>query len=343
MSAPFEPGTCVVPAPRTVVSPASKPGLRDRWRALVRLRAGFHRQMACAGVATLAVCFVGCRLTQIRVTEAGTFALGGAVIAAVALPVLLYLEEKGKRYLREAILTILWAIFSALVLGIPVTIAARLAMGRALADEALVRWDRVLGVDVARIVAWAPHHWLGMLSIVSYAWVFPLMQAAIFLPIVAGKVKYAQQFLAANLVSFMMGLPLFALFPAVGSWYGFHLIVRPDQAACQAFIMAMRQPGPYVYQFPAGAICLPSYHVIWALLGVQALWWMRPLRIPLALLGALIVFSAITAGNHYFCDVLAGIAVAAVSMYAGHRMVYRKDASPHPASASKYEIEGTAR
>jgi membrane-associated phospholipid phosphatase len=40
----------------------------------------------------------------------------------------------------------------------------------------------------------------------------------------------------------------------------------------------------------------------------------RPIRIPVALLAGMIILSTLTTGWHYFSDVLAGIAVAAISM-----------------------------
>ena len=308
------------------------------------MRPGFNLQMAYAAVVTLAISFLGCRLTQVHVKDVGKLALGAMLIAMVALPIVLYLREKKKRYLQESVLTVLWVIFWAQILGFPVAIAARLGMARPLQDSVFIRWDHALGVDLPKLVAWAPNHWLGVASNMSYAWVFPLMQAAIFLSILAGKVKYAQRFLAANLVAFVVGLPLFAMFPAIGPWYGFHLAAQPYQMACQALIFLIRQPGPYVYQFPSGAICFPSYHVIWALLAVQALWWMRTVRVLLAALGALILFSTMTVGNHYFCDVLAGIPVAAIAMYAADRMMNWAPIEPALDNVSSAEkIAGVAR
>jgi membrane-associated phospholipid phosphatase len=200
------------------------------------------------------------------------------------------------------------------VLGFPVTVAARLGMGIGLQDMHFAQWDRLLGVHVPGIVAWTSRHRLESLSNKCYFLLFPLMQISIFLPILAGKVKHAQQFLAANLVAFALGLPVFALLPGIGPWYGYHLAARPDQAACQALIFLVRLPGPYLYQYPAGVICFPSFHVIWAILCVQALWVFRPLRMPVSLLSGLIIFSTLSVGNHYFCDVLAGILLAAVAI-----------------------------
>lgn len=344
MTSKHQSGSCIAVEPqRCAALPSSRVATWGEWRART-VRPGFNLQMAYAGAAALLVSFLGCRLTHIQVKAVGGLALGATLIAVIALPIALYLHEKRKQYLQESLLTVLWGIFWAEILGFPVAIAARLGIARPLQDANLLRWDQAVGIYVPKLVAWAPHHWLGIVSNMSYAWVFPLMQAAIFLPILAGELKYAQRFLLANLVAFVAGLPVFAMFPAIGPWYGFHLPVQPYQTACQALIFLIRQPGPFIYQFPSGAICFPSYHVIWALLGVQALWWMRPVRVLLVILAALILFSTMTVGNHYFVDVLAGIPVAAVAMYAADRLMNWAPIKPGLGDVSSTEkIAGVAR
>ena len=275
---------------------------------------GFNIQMAYACVAILLVSVLGCLLTSTHVSDPGILALGLGAAIVVALPVILYLQEKEKFYLRDSVLTVLWALFFTLMLGFPVTVAARLGMGIRLQDAHFVAWDRWLGVNVTSIAAWAANHWLGILANRSYAMLFPFMRIAILLPVLTGKMKYAQKFLAANLVAFVLGLPLFALLPGIGPWYGYHLAARPDQAFCQALVLLIRQPGPYMYRYPSGVICFPSFHVVWAILCVHALWGFRLLRIPVCLFSSLIIFSTLTTGNHYLCDVLAGIVLAVSAM-----------------------------
>jgi membrane-associated phospholipid phosphatase len=54
---------------------------------------------------------------------------------------------------------------------------------------------------------------------------------------------------------------------------------------------------------------------MWAILCARALWGFKPLRIPLAALSGMIILSTMTTGWHYFSDVLAGVLLAAVSIY----------------------------
>jgi len=285
------------------------------------LHPGFNLQVAYAGLGLLLVVLVGCPLTSIRVADAGTLALALGAILVVTLPVVLFLHEKKVFYLRDSLLTILSAFLFTLMLGFPVTVAARLGMNIPLQDLSFEQWDGWLGIHVPDIQAWASKHWLGRMANDSYMMLFPFMRIAVLLPILTGRLKEAQRFVIANLVAFAIGLPIFALMPGVDPWYADHFMAVPDDAMCKAFVfLAIRHPGPYLYQYPAGAICLPSFHVIWAMLSVYAFWGFRLLRIPAALFGFVVICSTVTTGNHYVVDVIAGMAVAAVAMFAAQRL-----------------------
>jgi PAP2 superfamily len=279
-------------------------------------RPGFNLLMVYAGIVLLFLSVVGCRLTSVNVPNAGFIATTLAFMAAAVLPFALYLQEKGLLYIRDAVLVILWSIFLTFILNFPVVVAARLGLGIGLQDAHLAQWDKAIGVSVPGVTEWAKSHWLGLMANKSYFLLFPLMRIAILLPTLCGRVKHAQQFLLANVIAFALGLPIFSLLPAVGPWYGYHLAARPDQVDSQALLLLLRQPGPCEYHLPAGIICFPSFHVIWAILCVQALWGFRWLRIPAALFSGAIILSTVTTGEHYFCDVLAGAVLAAMAILA---------------------------
>ena len=272
----------------------------------------FHRRMAYCLLLILSISIAGGKLTQIHTNVSGRIVAIIAMFAMIA-PLPLYWNEKGRTKHREAALVIPWAVLFAATLSFPTLIAARLRFP--LQDSLLGRIDESLGVHVPGIVKWANHHWLGTLINSSYPRLLPLLAAAAFAPALTGNMKRAREFLLANLVAFAIGLPLFALLPAVGPWYYYHLAPNTPQADCWAQLLALRLPVPYVFQDQAaGVICFPSFHVIWAILCAAALWDYRFLRVPIALLSAMIVASTITTGWHYFSDVVAGIAVAALSM-----------------------------
>jgi membrane-associated phospholipid phosphatase len=282
---------------------------RLRWGALP----GFHRFMSIASLAVIAVSVIGCPLTLIEVPDAALILPAVVVMIAAMLPLPAYWHERGKTELRDAALTIPWALLLMCALPCTVGVAGRLGMNIALQDARFLQWDQSLGVSVPGIMAWAPHHWLGNFANRIYYFLFSMLLVSYLLPALTGKVRAAQQFITSNLIAFAIGLPLFAFFPAVGPWYGYHLPASSVQAVCQHSLLLLRTPGPYKFQL-FGVVCFPSFHTIWALLGANALWCFKPLRIPAALFAGLILLSTMTTGWHYFVDVFAGMVVAAAAI-----------------------------
>lgn len=274
----------------------------------------FHLRMAAAILVLLTVSFVGCLLTGIQVPGLGGTVMAIAAIAAMLLPVPLYWYEKNRSDLLDAALIMLWATAESLLIPFPVRIAARL--GRPLQDSLFGDVDRHLAVSVPAIMQWANHHWFGWVVNQSYVLVVILLPLAVILPIVGGKRKYAKELVVANLISFLIGVPLFALLPAIGPWTYFHF--PPSQlqlTQCQEALQALRLPGAYVLTSQgAGVVCFPSFHVTWAIFGVAALWGFRWLRFLVAPVAFMIIASTMTTGWHYFTDVLGGIVMAGVSL-----------------------------
>lgn len=274
--------------------------------------AKFHLRIAFATFLLLAVSFVGCKLTSIHAE------IGGRVVALLTLlamisPLPLYWHEKGRTALREAVLVLPWELLVAVTLPFPVYIAARLRMP--LQDTLFGNIDHALGISVPAIMTWANHHWLGTVINASYPMLLPLLAIACLVPPLTGKVREARVFLLANLIAFAIGLPLFAMLPAIGPWSFFHLVPPAGQAITADLLRELRLPGPYFsHDQGAGLVCFPSFHVIWAILSAAGLWGFRPLRIPVAVLSVLIILSTVTTGWHYFCDVIAGLLVAVISL-----------------------------
>jgi membrane-associated phospholipid phosphatase len=122
-----------------------------------------------------------------------------------------------------------------------------------------------------------------------------------------------------------MGLPLFALFPAIGPWYGSGILPNAFQSQCQNSLLALRSGGaPAVI----GIVCFPSFHVIWAVLCVYAFWGFRWLRFPALILGSIIVVSTISTGWHYFVDVLAGLLLAGIWLRLARMVAFPSAALP---------------
>jgi len=293
---------------------------------------GFHLWMALAISTLLIISLAGCALTGIKLPDLGAWAIISLVLSAMLLPLPAYWYEKGRADLLDCALTLLWSLLIKLIIPILVQVAVRLRMP--LQDSFFGRSDEHLGVSVPAIMAWANHHWLGSMLNKSYAWVVILLPLAVLLPMLAGKLKYAKEFLAANLISFAIGIPLFALLPAIGPWHYFHFPPSEAQTTfCEAPLLAMRLAGTYVLgSQEAGVVCFPSFHVAWAIFFAAALWGFRWLRIPVAVVSGMVILSTMTTGWHYFVDVLGGILLAVISIVLAKRLTQRTETIRHSRS-----------
>lgn len=281
---------------------------------------GFHFWMAVTAVVVLLISVIGCRLTQVHVPGVGGRILAALIVLAAFQALPLYWHRQGRFALRDSSLTVLWAALLWTALPFPVDVAARLGRAFPLRDALFTRLDASLGVNIAAVAHWSAQHWIGRAINVSYALLAPMLVLAFLLPGLTGKATAVKRLLVANLAAFAIGLPMFACLPAVGPWYGEHFAPDHAQAACQAEALRLRDPGPYEHH-PAGVICFPSFHVMWAILCAQALACFRWLRWPAWLVAALIVLSTVTTGWHYFTDILGGFLLAAMALAAARLLV----------------------
>jgi len=273
----------------------------------------FHIQMAYACAAFLVFSLLGCYLTSVHVQDAATSIIALTSGLALVCPLPIYWHEKGRDDMRDAAMTIPWFLLLVVLLPIPIDAFARL--GFPLQDFRLARIDEIFAVHIPEVKAWASHSLLGKLANRCYPLLIPLLPISFLLPALTGRVKYAQRFLLSNLVAFAIGLPLFSLIPAIGPWYVYNTTPSAAQAMCQSSFLLMRNPNvPAASAY--GVVCFPSFHVIWAILCAAALWTYKPLRVPIALFCGLIILSTMTTGWHYFSDVIAGAAVAVLSIKA---------------------------
>lgn len=282
----------------------------ERHEQIISCRA-FHLRMAYACLLLVGITAAGFWFTSIHLAVGG-YVIALIVASAMLAPLPVYWHEKGRVALRESTLVIAWELLLAITIPLTVLVAARLRLP--LEDSLLVRADHALGINVPGVMAWASRHWIGSAFNWSYGLLVPLLTVAAFLPAFMGRVKHAREFLVANMAAFTIGIPLFALLPAIGPWYYYHTAPTPEQLSCQLGMEALRLPAPYMSWHAAGIVCFPSFHVIWAILSAVALWTFRPLRIPVGLLAGMIVVSTLTTGWHYFADVLAGMAIAVISL-----------------------------
>ncbi len=277
----------------------------------------FHLGVGCICAATFLFSVIGSRVAAIEDGSPVSLALALLFCAGALLPLVVYWHDKRRPDMREAALTIAWAIAIIFTITPAVDVFGRARFP--LQDKLLVHLDLALGVNVPAIAAWSAQHLAGRIINAAYPTLFLLIALAIIAPALTGRWVRAREFIVANIVAFLVGFTIFALLPAVGPWYGFHFPPDPAQRLCQMELLSLRASGTFV-PHTAGVVCCPSFHVIWAILSAYALWTFRSFRIPVGLLAFLIVLSTITTGWHYFTDVLVGIAVTVFALWSAIRL-----------------------
>jgi len=259
---------------------------------------------------------IGGSLVSLRINGVGSaFLLIGVIFAAFG-PVPAYWHQKGRIDRRDASLTIIWCFVTWFFIPIPFLVGARLNLP--LHDNLFALIDRSLGFNQPPLVAWAMTHPLGSAINSTYNMLYPYLEIAIILPSILGK-RESTRFVLANTIALAIGLVLFTLIPAVGPWTSEPVHVGPLQLSIQKQIFELRGPNPYTHELlkqGAGIVAFPSFHVIWAVLAASALWGFRYLRIPMVVLTTMIILSTMTTGWHYLTDVLAGLIVVSVSLWA---------------------------
>jgi membrane-associated phospholipid phosphatase len=217
----------------------------------------------------------------------------------------------------DLIMMAFWTILFGTLHLFPMFIAARSRVG--LSDDVLARLDRLMGIEVPRVLeVMSQFPKLNLFLAYCYGSLIYLMTAAVIVLPLCGKMRAAKEFSIASVFSAAVSLPLFAAFQALGPWTHYGYVPLLDQSQYMRSFEGLRSSGPYLLDlsFADGLICFPSFHTILAFLSAAALYHVRFVRWPAVVLAGLIIISTVTTGTHYVIDVVAGIAVALLSILA---------------------------
>jgi hypothetical protein len=207
---------------------------------------------------------------------------------------------------------------------------AAAASGRPLYDASLLAFDRALYYDwsvYARFFAEHPNTARIVLTAYSTIMVQPLLLIGILAA--TNRIADLEKFIMATLVSLLLTVALFALFPATTAWS--HLGLSDLEIAAygnlpvtgESWIRDLLQIRAGHRSLPGGfgspIIAFPSLHCASGLVYSWAGWRVRWLR-PVLLVGnAMMLAATPVVGGHYIADLVGGAMVALVAILVAER------------------------
>jgi hypothetical protein len=219
------------------------------------------------------------------------------------------------------------------VLMTPLTYIAA-AANLPMQDAALNAFDRALGLDWMAYFNFVYHrHALLFATVLAYSMIgWPVFGVPIALGW-TGRYRRMQEFTLAFGIALVATTIISTLLPAMGTYALLNFTPDPNIFTPGAYLEQLRDL-PLVrdgllrtidFNALAGIITFPSFHATAAALYLWAFWpvrWIGPIAMMLNI--AMLLATPIC-GGHYFVDVFAGIAVAALAVMAarwiGNRLV----------------------
>ena len=258
-----------------------------------------------------------------------TIAPEKAILPAMGLLVLLTMSIAGRlwsmpRLAAAGTAFLQMTLFTMLGVMLSYVIAAR---GGALWDMQLESWDRALGLDWAAIRDMVDRSSaLVTLLGLGYHSLIPQMIVAVVALSCLGRFDELRITVAAAILSGFATILISGLMPADGNLFDparyDHL--WPPVALSQAELIAgLRTGTTRVLDLTAmqGIITFPSYHAALAGIFIWAFGAVPKLAIPAALWSRLTIVATPLGGGHYAVDVLAGLALATISVPAAGRSI----------------------
>jgi membrane-associated phospholipid phosphatase len=295
--------------------------LEENWQQARRLTICF------AALSTLAIVAL---LTFSKITFVYSDLWKPGCALAVFLVPSLYCWKRGIMRLAPSLEATALGIFMAMPILASTYLAA--SLDRPLLDEALIRMDSAFGFRWLTLIEFVDSYpTLASGLSIAYATFIPQL---LVLPLILGAARqygrcyvmvlsYATICYVSSIISIW--------FPAVGTYAAYGL-AQSQLHNINAFFgfyfldhfEAVRDQAQYVLS-PAnakGIITFPSVHAAVALLCAWAAWDLKLLaRLFFLVLNILMAVAAVTHGNHYLVDIIAGLAIAVISIYGVTAMV----------------------
>lgn len=291
----------------------------------------FNRLMACVSAILIIVVIALLPVAQLRVSIFLVTLPAPLLIGALAV----WSQVVSCPRLRDSFLLCFWALLITVCIGSLVWIAARTP--DALVDVSLANVDHRLGLETSMAVrAMSVHRGMARLLGAIYPLMIPFSILALVFPVFEGKREPAQRLVIAYTVAVLATVAIFAVYPAAGPWTIYHFAASSEQQLVQSTLALLKSPGPLRQNIAhCGLVAFPSFHVAQCILTAIALWHSRWLRIPAAMVAALLCISTVTTGWHYVIDGIGGLVVAIVAQLLAI-LIFQRWVGTEPAIPSKH-------
>jgi membrane-associated phospholipid phosphatase len=193
-----------------------------------------------------------------------------------------------------------------------------------LMDASLARIDAALGFDWLVFLSLAnSSKWLSMVLVVAYHSVGPQIPMVLVMLAVAQREDLLLEFIALMSIASLLTAIGLALVPAAGAYAYFAPpaemfanFTRDAGMWHHSELMKLRSGEPFIYQMEKakGLVTFPSYHTALGIILTYALREIRWIFVPVAILNSVMLVSTVPEGGHHLIDVLAGLAIALISI-----------------------------
>jgi len=214
-----------------------------------------------------------------------------------------------------------------LLFGIVLSYAAA-AVALPYRDAELYAIDQWLGFDRRAYLDFVARQELGTACGIIYLTMQPQLALVPLALVLARQPAHLQQFVVAFAIALVVTIAVFVFVPAVGAFV--HADLTPEAYArlpatvyTPARTLDALRSGllqSVSLNDLEGLIAFPSFHTAAGLLYVWALWPIRLLRWPAAIVNCAMIATTPLGGAHYVIDLLAGAVVAVVAMSAARRL-----------------------
>lgn len=254
----------------------------------------------------------------------------GGYAATLGLAAIGAYVRQAKAAPRVALALIGAAIFTGFTAVSSVFIFALFPLPNPLIDPTLIQADAVLGYHWPSAVALLAQY-PGFAAVLGYVYHSSLVQ--IFLTIVLlaalSRETALHRFLLVGIMTLIFAVAIWWIIPSVGP-SAFQSIPEADRLATGLYfnpaygqhLLNLVQVGPRRIspEVVTGVVAFPSYHMIMALMVV---WFSRGTFafLPFAAINTAMVPATLTHGGHHLVDLLAGLAVFAVSVWIASRLI----------------------